>query len=89
MTASGDRVVIRTQIQLTDGQAREVKRIAAARGVSMAEVIRESLDAFLRGEGGGDRATLKKRALAVTGKFSSGIQDLSKAHDRYLVGAYE
>ena len=33
--------MIRTQIQLTDEQARRVKRIAAERQVSMATVIRQ------------------------------------------------
>jgi len=81
--------VVRTQIQLTAAQAREIKRIAADRGVSMAEVIRESVDAFLRSAGGTDRVGARERALAVSGKFSSGITDLSKAHDRYFVGAHE
>ncbi|MFO7904412.1 MAG: CopG family transcriptional regulator [Pirellulaceae bacterium] len=81
--------MVRTQIQLTATQAREIKRIAAARGVSMAEVIRESVDTYLRGGGGNDRTAIKRRALAVTGKFSCGIKDLSTAHDRYFAGAHE
>lgn len=81
--------MVRTQIQLTATQVKEIKRIAAARGVSMAEVIRESVDTYLRSGGGNDRTSLKRRALAVTGRFSSGIKDLSTAHDGYFAGAYE
>ena len=40
--------MVRTQIQLTEEQARLVKQIAAERRVSMAEVIREGLDRTLR-----------------------------------------
>lgn len=81
--------MVRTQIQLTAAQARAIKRIAAARDVSMAELIRESVDAFLRASEGTDSEASKTRALAVTGRFSSGIEDLAEAHDRYLFGAYE
>ena len=37
-------MMIRTQIQLTEAQAEKAKRLAAERGVSMAEVIRELID---------------------------------------------
>ena len=40
--------MIRTQIQLTDEQARHVKRIAAEQQVSMAPVIRQGVDFLLR-----------------------------------------
>jgi len=36
--------MVRTQIQLTEEQARALKEIAAARGESMAEVIRRAVD---------------------------------------------
>ena len=31
-----------------------------------------------------DREELKRRALAVSGRFRSGLKDLSTEHDRYL-----
>lgn len=37
----------RTQIYLTDEQRRRIDRIAAARGVTMAEVVRCAVDEFL------------------------------------------
>lgn len=81
--------MVRTQIQLTERQARELKRIAAAKGVSMAEVIREAVDERIRaGIVPVSREERVKRALAVLGKFRSGIKDLSTAHDKYLAEDY-
>ena len=40
--------MVRTQIQLTDEQARHVKRLAAEQQVSMATVIRQGVDLLLR-----------------------------------------
>lgn len=73
--------MIRTQIQLTEEQAENVKRVAAERGISMAEVIREGIDRVLADEGRADRWD---RALAATGKFHSGLRDVSERHDEYL-----
>ena len=40
----------RTQIYLTDDQRRHIDEIAAAEGVTMAEVIRRALDTYLARE---------------------------------------
>lgn len=81
--------MVRTQIQLTERQARELKRIAAREGVSMAELIRRAVDAKLR-EGSREAPWEERvrRALAVMGKFKSGIRDLSEEHDKYLGEEY-
>jgi len=81
--------MVRTQIQLTERQARELKRMAAREGVSMAEVIRRAVDAKIR-EGAGEvpREERVRLALAVMGKFRSGIRDLSTNHDKYLAEDY-
>ena len=42
--------MVRTQIQLTEEQARRLKALAAEQGVSMAELIRRSVDTVLNGE---------------------------------------
>jgi Arc/MetJ-type ribon-helix-helix transcriptional regulator len=73
--------VIRTQIQLTEDQAHGLKRKAAERGVSMAEVIREAVDRVLAEDGGGAK---RRRALAGAGRFRSGHADISERHDDYL-----
>ena len=42
----------RTQIYLTEAQRRSIDSLAEREGVSMAEIIRRALDAYLDGEGG-------------------------------------
>jgi Ribbon-helix-helix protein, copG family len=78
--------VVRTQIQLTERQAARLKRIAAERGISMAAVIREAVDAVVEREGAPDP---RARALSVVGTFGSGVRDLAREHDRYLDEAYD
>ena len=83
-------MMIRTQIQLTEAQAEKAKRLAAERGVSMAEVIRELID---REPEGDDRAERFARALAAIerGGFRDrqGKTDVSLEHDRHLAEALE
>ncbi len=81
---------IRTQIQLTDGQARRVRRLAEEQGVSMAEFIRRCLDQVLE-SGGPDRSALYERAEAVLGQFEDpyGADDLARKHDHYLATSFE
>jgi hypothetical protein len=77
--------VIRTQLQLTETQAAALKRAAAARGVSMAEVVRQLVDAHLVDTiDGGTRP----RALAVVGRHRSGTADTSVEHDDALAEAF-
>jgi hypothetical protein len=80
--------LVRTQIQLTEAQAKALRELAVAEGRSMAELIRMSVDALLRARGRVDRETLKRRALAAAGRFRSGVSDLATEHDRYLDEAY-
>jgi len=81
--------MVRTQIQLTERQARELRRMAAREGVSMAEVVRRAVDAKIH-EGASEVPWEERvrRALAVMGKFKSGIRDLSTNHDKYLAEDY-
>lgn len=79
--------MIRTQIQLNETQAAKLKRIAAARGVSMAEVIREAVDRLPDRDDRDERWT---RALAAVGKGRDrdGATDVSIRHDDYLAEIY-
>jgi predicted DNA-binding ribbon-helix-helix protein len=81
--------MIRTQIQLKEEQARKLKKIAAQRKVSMAELIRQGVDGILAEEAGADREERKERALAAAGRFASGLRDVSAEHDRHLAEAFE
>ena len=81
--------MVRTQIQLTEDQARHVKRIAAEQGVSMATVIRRGLDLLLRSaETAVTDDERAARAISAAGRFRSGGGDGSVEHDRYLRDAY-
>lgn len=73
--------MIRTQIQLTEEQARRLKKIAAARGVSVSALIREAVEKAVAVDDGPAR---RQRALAAVGRFRSGRRDVSAEHDRYL-----
>lgn len=76
--------MVRTQIQLTEEQACRLKEIAARRGVSMAELIRQAVERILEESQWGEK---RRRALEVAGKFP-GPFDLSANHDKYLVEGY-
>lgn len=76
--------MIRTQIQLTEEQARMLRRVAAERGVSMATVIRELLDAGLVAPASARSA----RARAAVGRFAGGTSTVSRDHDRELDSAF-
>ncbi len=80
--------MIRTQIQLTDEQARAIKKIATAKGVSVAEIIRRSVEGIIRSNTRTDSEERHKRALEIVGKFRSGKRDISKKHDAYLAEVY-
>ena len=82
--------MVRTQIQLTDRQARRLRAQAKDRGVSLAEIIRRYVEKGLSEEEH-DRAALYERATRVVGRFSDrrDARDLSSRHDRYLDEAFE
>lgn len=73
--------MVRTQIQLTEEQARVLHQRAAQRGTSMALLIREAIDAAIAQDEERER---RRRALEVIGRFPSGLHDVSVNHDRYL-----
>jgi hypothetical protein len=80
--------MVRTQIQLTERQSRRLKQLAASQGRSMAELIRNSVDALLAESSLADPDAARKRALGVSGRFRSGAGDLSTAHDRHLAKVF-
>ena len=81
--------MIRTQIQLTEDQARRLKQQARREERSMADLVRESVTEYLARRQPIDRAELVKRARALQGRFRSGHPDLAEEHDRYLDEAFE
>lgn len=80
--------MIRTQIQLTPAQSERLRTLARREGVSIAEVIRQSIDRFLEQDSGPATAGSRLVALQVSGRFNSGLGDVSRRHDDYLDEAY-
>lgn len=80
--------MVRTQIQLTEEQARILKQLANDRGISVAELIRQSINRFIQNTPQPTTEEIRERALAIIGAFSSEEADLSVDHDRYLVEIY-
>ncbi|BDG60441.1 ribbon-helix-helix domain-containing protein [Caldinitratiruptor microaerophilus] len=80
--------MVRTQIQLTEEQAARLRRLAAHRGVSMAEIVREAVERYMQQAGAADEGELDARALAVIGRFASGQRNVSVEHDLHLDEAF-
>jgi len=73
--------MIRTQIQLTEEQARALRELAAEQGVSMAELIRRGVERVLAENNEREKW---ERASAIVGRFHGGPTDVSRNHDKYL-----
>jgi len=80
--------MVRTQIQLTEEQAKALKKMAAARHLSGAELIRRAVDIMIKTGSSADPEERRKRAISIAGKFNSGKSDISGKHDRYLTDAF-
>jgi hypothetical protein len=80
--------MMRTQIQLTKAQAAALKRLAATENVSIAELIRRSIDHTLDTARTISLADRRRRALGIIGAFASGQRDLAQRHDDALAEAY-
>ncbi len=72
--------MLRTQISLTEPQARRVRRLAAARGVSMATIVREAIERYVPDDEAA-RSARVARVLGAAGRFNSGVADVSERHD--------
>jgi hypothetical protein len=81
-------IMVRTQIQLTEEQMKAIKRIATARHLSVAELIRRAVDLVIRSSMTVEPEERHKRALEIVRKFHSGRRDISKRHDAYLAQNY-
>jgi len=78
--------MVRTQIQIEEGQIEWLRTEARTRGVSVSQLIREGVALFRARE---ERfpEDKKKRALSAVGRFSSNLSDVSGRHDDYLAKA--
>jgi len=80
--------MVRTQIQLTEGQAKALKRLTQSRHLSIAELIRQAVDGLIKSGAVVDIEERRKRAIDIVGRFGSGKRDISREHDRYLAEAF-
>ena len=75
--------MIRTQIQLTDQQAERLAQMAHERHVSVAAIVREAVDLFMAAASP-SRRELWLRAEESVGRYGSGPNRASEAHDAHL-----
>ena len=75
--------VRRIPIGLTDSQHVRLGREAARRGVSVAALVREAVDARFPDELEA-RRTARRRSSTALGAFDSGRSDISERHDEFL-----
>lgn len=80
--------MVRIQIQLTEEQVRELKRIAAIRDFSLAELIRQSVDQFIQAATEPTYQEKVQKLNQVAGKYSVEIKDLAEKHDEHLNDIY-
>jgi len=80
--------MVRTQIQLTEEQAKKLRELSASSRKSIAALIRKAVDEFIA-SGNPDRAALYRQAESIVGKYRSDSADISVKHDRYLEEAFD
>lgn len=87
MMAKKDNMMIRTQIQLKESQYQRLKGLAKKRGVSMAQLVREGVDAVLASRSATDGW---EDLFSVVGKYGgeSPSECVGRNHDAHLEEAY-
>jgi predicted DNA-binding protein len=79
--------MIRTQIQLSEEQAKRLKQMAAAQGRSVADLIREGVDRLAGDDMASRRRERMKHVARSFGRFRSGRTDLTSRHDALFAEA--
>jgi hypothetical protein len=80
---------VRAQIQFYPEQLSQIRDLAGAAGVSVAEVVRRSVDYYIEQHAatGGARAA-RLQAAEVAGRYGSGRDDTSERHDDALAEVF-
>ena len=82
--------MVRTQIQLTEDQYRQLRDWAARLGVWLAEAVRRCVDDRLSAKRSlSGRKAMIREALALLGKYedSEGLSGVALDHDRHFAEA--
>ena len=79
--------MLRTQVQLDEGQYRKLKALAAKRSQSISQLVRESVDLYLSET---ERPARWAGLWEAVGQChdKEGARDVSRRHDDYLNGAF-
>ena len=81
--------MVRTQIQLTEEQAKALHLLSSRLNVSQAELVRRCVDRLIGQEAAMPSADRRRRALAAAGRYASGRRDVSDRHDEHLAEAFK
>lgn len=81
--------MIRTQVQLTEEQYKQLKQLALRRRRSLATLVREGVEKVLKEAGEPNMDEARQHALSIVGKYNSGDKDVSTHHDKYLAEGYK
>ena len=81
--------MIRTQIQLTEEQYKQLKQLARKSERSLATLVREGVEKVLKEAGEPNLDEARRQALLIVGKYRSGKKDVSVHHDKYLAESYQ
>jgi predicted DNA-binding protein len=76
--------MLRTKVRLTAEQSTRLKDLAARRGASVSQLIREGIDAMPAQSGERPPDEMYQRAARAAGRFRSGKHDMASRHDRLL-----
>ena len=77
-------MMVRTQVQLSEEDLAELRRLAAEEGVSVSALVRRGVKHVLESRKKPSREELWARAMSVVGKYRSGKTDIGRRHDEYL-----
>lgn len=81
--------LVRAQIQFSPEQLSRIRDLAGAAGVSVAEVVRRSVDYYIEQHAATDGARAARlHAAEVAGRYGSGRDDVSEGHDDALAEAF-
>lgn len=78
--------MVRTQVQFTEEQIEALRARAAREDVSVSELVRRAVEAWVAVERPWKET--RRRAIEVAGRFRSGHTDVSERHDEHLAEAF-
>lgn len=84
----GIYAMIRTQIQFNERQLEALRRQAAREHASVSELVRRAVDAWIECKREPSVEEVRRRAIAVAGRFASAQGDVAEHHDDYLADAF-